>query len=167
MATALEKQKTSPSTLRELHKKFGGEKQQDIPFLVRLFENPDSPLPFPGQICLLDHDYLHLLLGLGVSEIEEAFIVGFTMGNDPKTQNWHIKVLKFAANHLYPQPYRFNQSHEIVFDSGFWHGRQLQVKELNKIGLSQYLDCQLGALRQKFGIDVDVIKLGLNQSHRK
>lgn len=47
-----------------------------------LLENPDSPLPFAGKIDLYRHDCLHLLLERGLSVEDEAFVVGFTMGND-------------------------------------------------------------------------------------
>ena len=57
-----------------------------IPKVIQLLENPKSPLPFPGQITLENHDCLHVLFDIGFSLADEAFIVGFTMGNDSQTK---------------------------------------------------------------------------------
>ena len=51
---------------------------EDIPWLVRLFENPASALAFPGAINLARHDAIHVLLGRGLRNQDEAFVIGFT-----------------------------------------------------------------------------------------
>lgn len=156
MATQLD---SKESTLGEAYEKFKGDQQKDIPFLVWLLENPDSPLPFPGQIRLFEHDCLHLILGLGISASDEAFIVGFTMGNDPNTKTWHMLLFRLIARCLYPEIYRFNRHHISVFNYGFKYGRQLKVQSLNTIDLLQYIDHNINEIREEFGIDVKAIHL--------
>ena len=72
--------------LREALQSMGGDPPSSIPFLLWLLENPDSPIALPGKIDLYRHDCLHLLLDRGFSLYDEAFVVGFTMGNDVQTQ---------------------------------------------------------------------------------
>lgn len=74
-------------TLGEAYQALSGSSPSDIPFLSELLENPDSPIALRCKIYLEDHDCLHLLLNRGLSLEDEAFIIGFTMGNDLKTKN--------------------------------------------------------------------------------
>lgn len=156
---------TSQMTLRDAYKNFGGDQQQDIPWVVRLFENPASPLPFPGKISLCDHDCLHILLGLGTSDYDEAFIVGFTMGNDSWTKAHHIILFKLAAKFLYPVPYRFSSVHTSLFDQGVRSGARLKVKGLNALNLSQFFDCKIDIIRAALGIDIQVIRAAFQEPH--
>lgn len=145
-------------TLHEAYLAFCGDPQHSIPLSVWLLENPDSPLSFPGQIYLREHDYLHILLNRGVSPEDEAFVVGFTMGNDPDTTEQHIFTFKFAARLLYPKLYKFTPAHLVLFDWGFRFGRLTTVKRLNKLDYSQYLNCRVTTLREKFGINAYAIQ---------
>lgn len=56
--------------------------QTDIPLIIKLLENPASPIALLGKISLQNHDCLHIILDISVSPSDEAFIIGFTMGND-------------------------------------------------------------------------------------
>ncbi|PZD70508.1 hypothetical protein C1752_11510 [Acaryochloris thomasi RCC1774] len=153
-------------TLNEAYSAFSGDPQHSIPLPVWLLENPASPLSFPGQIYLREHDYLHILLDRGISAEDEAFIVGFTMGNDPDTNEQHVHAFKFAARLLYPKPYRFTPAHLMLFDWGFRFGRRTMVKCLNKLDYSEYLSCRVTQLREEFGIDIHAIQhlLGIANS---
>ena len=81
-------------TLKDSLQSFKGDEQSDIPFIVRLLENPESIVPLPGQINLYNHDCLHILLDRGISLLDEAFVVGFTMGSDLK-----ILLIFYCSNH--------------------------------------------------------------------
>ena len=56
--------------------------KEDISWLVWLIENPKSPFHLHGAVTLRDHDHIHVLLGRGQANDDEAFVIGFTMGND-------------------------------------------------------------------------------------
>ena len=116
-------------TLQNAYQKINLDNQSDIPLIIRLFENPNSPIALPGNISLHNHDCLHILLGLGASPSEEAFLIGFTMGNDDKTRLWHIKFLKFLTRFIYPSKYKFNREDLNYFNIGFEYGKKTSIPQ--------------------------------------
>lgn len=145
-------------TLKNSLQSFNGDEQSDIPFMVQLLENPESIFPFPGKINLYNHDCLHILLERGISLFDEAFVVGFTMGSDLKTNRFHLAVFKFLSNLLYPQQYKFNQEQFKLFKIAFNYGRKLKVKNLNQIDFKVYENQTVGELRKLLGIDLEEVK---------
>ncbi|WP_254217333.1 hypothetical protein [Synechococcus sp. CCY 9618] len=129
-----------------------GDASDAIPFVVRLLENPASPLALPGMIDLHRHDCLHLLLGRGFSLDDEAFVVGFTMGNDRRTNGLHLAIFKACSLLFYPRPYRFDPSHLPSFDAGVVLGRQARVRNLNQLDFRSWDHQPLQALREWIGI---------------
>lgn len=91
------------------------DKQCQIPWIVRLLENPQSPFALPGKIDLFNHDCLHILLEREFSLQDEAFIIGFCMGNDPQTKPNHVKIFKTVSSYLYPKKYRFKTDDFFLF----------------------------------------------------
>ena len=87
------------------------QRDQRVPFRVWLLENPQSFMALPSNISLPNHDCLHLLLNRGFSPEDEAFILGFTMGNDLDNSWLHIRLFKLANRLFYPQKYQFNREH--------------------------------------------------------
>jgi hypothetical protein len=139
-------------TLKEVYTQLEGDPQGAIPFLVRLLENPASPVALPGKIDLRNHDYLHILLNRGQSAQDEAFVVGFTMGNDPQANGFHVGLFKFFARFLYPKLYRLSLEHLKSFDLGFRYGRRLKTKQLNVFDFESCQHKTVAALRQQLGI---------------
>jgi len=129
-----------------------GDPSHSIPFLVRLLENPASPMALPGMIDLYRHDCLHLLLGRGFSLHDEAFVVGFTMGNDVRTKAIHLAIFKFCSVLFYPRAYRFDRSHLPCFDSGFALGRKARLRNINQLDFRSCEHQPLRALREWIGI---------------
>ena len=141
----------SKKTLKEAIEEFSIDQPEDIPWIIKLLENPASPLALPGKISLLGHDCLHLLLDRYLTSSDEAFVIGFTMGNDRDTLHWHLKIFKFVSRYLYPKPYRFKAQDFYSFDLGFKYGRSLQPK-LGDIEFSKYQDFTIEFLRGVLGI---------------
>jgi len=98
-------------------------KKKDISWLVRLIENPKSPFHLHGASTLHDHDHIHVLLRRGQANDDEAFVIGFTMGNDDRTKNWEVKLFKFISSKLYPEEARFTKEQLKIFDRGFKYGQ--------------------------------------------
>lgn len=117
--------------VRQVYDTLPGAIATEIPWIVRLLENPHSRWSFPGAITLEDHDVVHILLGRGLDPHDEAFVIGFTMGHDPRSfrfGNLYAKLIKttflFLARHFYPKVYRWDRDEELVFKRAFWEGRK-------------------------------------------
>ncbi|MGL5938882.1 MAG: hypothetical protein ACRC2S_00625 [Waterburya sp.] len=135
-------------------------------------ENPLSPLALPGNICLYNHDLLHILLEQDLSPGGEAFVIGFSMGNNPSTKKTHVIIYKFFSQYLYPQKYRFNRQHLIQFDWGYSYGRNLYTKvskikkainkqPINQIDLAKFEEYPLEITQAYLGIrksDLDLVQ---------
>lgn len=139
-------------TLRDALQSQNGDPPSSIPFWVWLLEDDSSPIALPGKASLYQHDCLHLLLERGFSLEDEAFVVGFTMGNNTETHRLHLATFKLISTTLYPPKYRFTQPHLKVFDLGVLYGEAIKVRNINRIDLKPYLDLSIGELQAKLGI---------------
>ncbi|PSR15567.1 hypothetical protein C8255_22450 [filamentous cyanobacterium CCP3] len=141
-------------TLNDALQEMRGDPPSSIPLVVRLLENPASPIALPGKIDLYRHDCLHVLLSQGFSLDNEAFVLGFTMGNDTSTRGYHLTVFKLCSRLLYAPPYRFERSHFEAFDRGFLWGQDLAAKNLNTFDFEACKHQTVGELRQHLGLDM-------------
>jgi hypothetical protein len=144
--------------IADIYAALEGDDAVDIPFWVWFLENPQSPVPMPGKISLYNHDHLHILLGRDQSPEDEAFIVGFTMGNDPKTKWHHIVIFKIFSYLIYPKLYRLNSQQMKIFDLGFMYGRKLSTQAIYRINFTDYQNYSLAALRNLLGIKLGEIQ---------
>ena len=139
-------------SLQQALEAMNGDLPTGIPFLVWLLENPNSPIALPGKIDLFGHDCLHLLLNKSFSSEDEAFVVGFTMGNDAQTRWFHLIFFKIFAFLFYPKTYRFHRKHFYDFDAGVVCGRSLKTRNLNQVEIKHHLNQTIDELRSHFGI---------------
>jgi len=130
-------------------------KADAIPWIVRLFENPASHISFPGAINLSRHDAIHVLLGRGLRNQDEAFVIGFTMGCSSAIQPWQAKIFRWLISHIYPQPYRFRATDLIAYDLGFNFGREIGARDLDRFPFEKYRLSRLRDLRQWLGINTE------------
>ncbi|MCC5663224.1 hypothetical protein LC653_04565 [Nostoc sp. CHAB 5784] len=117
--------------LKKVHSVVFSLHEPKIPFVIWLLENPNSLVALPGKISLRHHDYIHILLGRGISPQNEAFVIGFTMDNDLKTNKLHLFIYKIFAKFIYPYPYNFSTLDLINFHLGFMYGRRIKTKQIN------------------------------------
>lgn len=140
-------------TLGSVYQQINLDGQSDIPLIIRLLENPASPIALPGKITLHNHDCLHIILGVGVSSTDEAFIIGFTMGNDDQTKLWHVRLFKFFSRFVYPLKYRFTLQELDIFDLGFEYGKRQIYRNLNQIRFDSLYSKEIKEIRKILGID--------------
>lgn len=140
-------------TLQEVIATLPAANPEDIPWLVRLFENPASPIAFPGAINLTRHDALHALLGRGLRNQDEAFVIGFTMGSSDHIHRWQIHFFRWIITHLYPAPYQFCRQDLIAFDLGFNFGQAIPIRDLGHYPFEKYSAVTLDELRHRLGIN--------------
>ncbi len=86
-----------------------GAPEEDIPLIVRLFENPKGLGLLSGSVNLHQHDCIHLILGRGLLPKDEAFVIGFTMGSTKRLSIWEEKFFSWINHHFYPEVYRFSE----------------------------------------------------------
>ena len=125
----------------------------DIPFLIRLLENPASPIALPGAITLARHDAIHVLLGRGLLPQDEAFVIGFTMGASKNCKNWQKMLFKFASRYFYPGPYRFSRDDLLAYDMAFGLGSSSAAEDLEYFPFERFMDLSIRDLRKRLGID--------------
>jgi hypothetical protein len=142
--------------LKRAYQTLDGDPPSKIPFIVWLLENPESPLALPGCIDLYKHDCLHLLLKQGFTSENEAYVVGFTMGNDIRTNRIHLLIFKIAARVLYPEKYRLNDSDVDAFKRGFQMGQRVRVKNINQTSFKQWEYKVLREIRTEIGLEMAV-----------
>lgn len=140
-------------SLNDMLQRMDGDPPESVPFLVWLLENPKSPIALPGKISLYRHDCLHILLQRGISLNDEAFVLGFTMGNDRRTNQFHLMLLKLMSWLFYPKNYRFSLAQLKIFDLGVAYGRSLNIKNLNNVDFTQFAEEPIHILQEAFGID--------------
>jgi len=138
-----------------------GARQQEIPLMVRLLENPKYSLPgmtlFHGAVDLAAHDRIHLLLGRGLLAADEAFTIGFTMGSTKhvsRTEEW---LFGWLASHLYPPPYTFDATAVRIFNDAVRLGGISGCRPLNRIDLDRQLDRSLAEIREQAGLETDLL----------
>jgi hypothetical protein len=130
---------------------------EQIPWQIRLLENPSSFVAFPGAITLQRHDAVHALLGRGLSNQDEAFVIGYTMGAASNIRGWQFSIFRFVATRFYPRPYRFKESDLLAFDLGFAQGQRGRARDLHMTPLENMGDIPLSQLRRDLGVDVHAL----------
>lgn len=129
-----------------------------IPWIVRLFENPESWIRFRGAVDLEDHDVMHVLLGRGLQDQDEAFVIGFAMGTAKKISWLQYWLFKFVIGRLYPEPYRIPKFLQPAFDLGVKCGKETGNKDLYKEPLKDLCKLSIGEARERAGIDMKVVR---------
>lgn len=129
-----------------------------IPWIVRVFENPESWIRFRGAVDLEDHDILHVLLGRGLQDQDEAFVLGFAMGTAKKIRWWEYYFFQFVIARLYPEPYRIPKFLHPAFRLGVQCGRETGKRNLFKSSLKNLRSLTIDTARREAGIDVEVLR---------
>jgi hypothetical protein len=134
---------------------------RDIPMIVRLCENPSYEIPgfgFDGAVDLHDHDCIHALLGRGLLSLDEAFVIGFTMGSTNRVSTAQEKLYEWASRYLYPKPYNFSKKDIHVFKDAVRLGFVSDCRPLNQVDFLPWMECTLGEVREQLGIETDLLK---------
>ena len=129
-----------------------------IPWIVRAFENDKSWLRLHGAVNLRKHDMIHVLLGRGLLDQDEAFVIGFTMGSTRAVSRPERWFFKFAVSRLYPEPYRISRRMLAAYDLGLEAGGGLGVRNLHLAVDDDMLDRPLGETRRALRIDTERLR---------
>jgi hypothetical protein len=119
---------------------------------VKLIENPKSPFHVAGPTTLDVHDVLHVLLGRGLTNQDEAFVVGFSIGNARKGSAESLLLFEVVGR-LYPQPFRFTRDDIKAAEIGFDFGQSQAVRDLHRMDSRFARQLTVKQLREHFGIN--------------
>ncbi len=133
-----------------------GLSSDDIPGVIRAFESPDSPLKLPGACTLAQHDVLHILLGRGLVDQDEAFVLGFSAVADPEFTDDDMERYKFAFS-IYPEPYCIRGCDLIAFELGVKAARGMRLRNITNLDVATVRHKLIGQLRKDVGIDKEVL----------
>jgi hypothetical protein len=145
-------------TLGEMVSGLPGNNPEQINDIVKIFENPESPLAFPGAISLPRHDCVHIVLGRGLLAQDEAFVIGFTMGTSKELSALEGWLFSLITKYLYPHPYKFNDKHLKVLKLGIETGKDSPCTQIYKFPFEEMMDEKLGEIRKMLGIDKNSLK---------
>ncbi len=139
-----------------------GLKQSDIPFIVKLVENPAYDFPgiqmFHGGTDLAAHDRLHVILGRGLLPKDEAFVIGFSMGSSNRVTTTEERLYAFFAKHFYPQGYRFTDDDIQVFRDAVHLGFVSDCVSLSTVDLAALDGKTIAQARLALGIEEDLLR---------
>lgn len=136
-------------------------KQDDVPFLVQMVENPAFDIPlldvFHGATRLETHDHLHIVLGRGLLPKDEAFVIGFTMGSTDQVGGTEEFLYGLFAKYFYPRAYRFTEEDMRVFKDAVRLGFVSNCQSLCEADFARYLDHPLEDVRATLGIETPLL----------
>jgi hypothetical protein len=133
--------------------------QEDVPLIIKLTENPNyfTSRLFTGAVDLFAHDCIHVLLGRGLLPKDEAFVIGYTMGSGKRMSRWRRNLFLWVCKYLYPEGYKFGEEERYIFYSGVMAGSRCKT-DLSKVNFEELLDYKIQGIREKLGIDRELLK---------
>jgi hypothetical protein len=144
-----------------------GESPEKIHPLIRLFENPQSPLALPGAVSLARHDCIHIVLGRGLLNQDEAFVIGYTMGNARRARKWHMRLFRALARYAYPGIYRMARTDLVAYEIGIRLGRQAGRRDIHLFPFETHATTPLGLLRRQLAIEKDELRNAYAEERRR
>lgn len=135
-----------------------GNASSEISWMVKLLENPESPVALPGAISLERHDAIHIIIGRGLLPQDEAAVIGFTMGTCDNLNKLHLLIFKFAVRFIYPKVYQFDKELLKVFDLWVEAGKRSKCKEINNYLFENNTLKTIDDIRQELGITNELLE---------
>ncbi len=148
-----------------------GNRDSEVPLVIRLMENPKFELKglgiFKGRVSLCVHDYIHIVLGRGLQPIDEAFVIGFTMGSSNRVSTQEKEIFSFIAKKFYPCPYRFSEIGVQIFKDAVHLGYVSDCQPLDKVDWNPLLPLPLKEVRSRIGLETDLLQSYYNIAARR
>ena len=148
---------TLKQALKEFRASDDYKNQSDIHWFVWLLENPNSPLSLTGAVDLYNHDIIHILLNRKMESRDEAFVIGFTMGNSTGTNRYIKWLFGVIAKYLYPEGYKFTEEERYIFYSGVMAGSKCS-SDLSKVNFEELVNYKVDHVRELLGVDKELLK---------
>jgi hypothetical protein len=132
-----------------------------VPLMLRLQRDPD--LSFLGQLVFkagLDqhqHDCIHILLGRGLLPMDQAFVLGFTLGSSKKGSLPEHKLRAEVGRHFNKNVPLFSEAENAVFKDGIKLSYLSFCAPLENFDFTPWHDLSLRELRQAVGLEPELV----------
>lgn len=146
---------TDDMTLAEVLATLPAASAEEVPEIIRKYENPESPDALPGAISLRRHDCIHVLLGRGLHVQDEAFIIGATMGAASDITDAAVDTFIHVSTTLYPKVWQFKPEHIDSYRLGIgWAVDNVPNANLHLIPFEEepWQSMTVREIRRKLGI---------------
>ena len=146
---------TDDMTLAEVLATMPAATADDVPDVIKKYENPESPDALPGAITLERHDCLHVLLGRGLHVQDEAFIIGATMGAASDINDDHVETFIRVSTTEYPKHWRFEEAHIASYRLGVGYAQDnMNGFDLHLTAFEEepWQSMLVGDIRRKLGL---------------
>jgi hypothetical protein len=140
-------------TLASTYERMPRDSMSTIPWYVRLLEHPASSLALAGSVDLFGHDCIHILLGRGLLQQDEAFVLGFTMGSSGSCSALQAALFRFCARHVYQGNFRFSALDSEVFAFALRAGRGWSGHPVHCVDFREWFERPVGDLRAALGLE--------------
>lgn len=145
-------------TLKQVLDTLPANNPEDISMVVKIFENPKSPVALKGAVNLERHDCIHVVLGRGLLPQDEAFVIGFTMGTSKNISAFEEFIFKIVSTKLYPKIYRFSRKHMKAYKLGLEYGKSCKCEKIYDFPFENYLGDKVSSLRRRLGINIQELR---------
>jgi len=125
---------------------------KSVPKVVKMIENPDSRFYLAGPASLRAHDLVHVILGRGLLAQDEAFVIGFTMGDALGAAAVDRLIFLNFSTVLYPKPFKFSAADELVFNFAFDCGLSWKSKDIHRMEVKKVEKMSMASARALFGL---------------
>jgi len=132
--------------------------------VLQLLEHPASPYRGSGMARLRQHDCLRIVLGRGLLNQDEAFVLGYAMGTVCEyAGDERVQSLRAAARLLYKPPYRMTESDLVVFDLAFELAARSGYRHIGAFDFDRAMELDIGDIRNLLDIDVAALKAAFRE----
>lgn len=132
-----------------------------VPLMLRLQRDPDLSFLgqriFKGGMDQHQHDCIHCLLGRGLLPMDQAFVLGFTIGCSKKSSMPEHRLHSEVGRHFYRQDTLFNKDEGAVFKEGIKLAYMSFCAPLENFDFTPWCDQSLRQLRDAIGIESDMV----------
>lgn len=136
--------------------------KSELPLMLRLQRDPD--LSFLGQLVFqagLDqhqHDCIHILLGRGLLPMDQAFVLGFTLGSSKKGSMPESKLHAEVGRHFYKKVQLFSESESAVFKEGIKLAYLSFCAPLDNFDFRPWHNQPLRDIREAIGLEQELLQ---------
>jgi hypothetical protein len=134
----------------------------ELPLMIRLQRDP--VLSFLGQLVFragLDqhqHDCIHIMLGRGLMAMDQAFVLGFTLGSSKKGSMPEHKLHGEVGRHFNKNASLFNEAESVVFKDGIKLAYLSFCAPMDSFDFTPWHDTPLRQIREAIGLEPELMQ---------